>query len=873
MWERLVWSRVLCVAISSIATTEALPQTPTIGTEFREFAIRSEDAGAAIRDFGRQTGIGISGDWNSLQGVKFAAVQGRLSIDEALHRLLAGTGLTYAYISERSVVIIAGHPLDHSPSSQEVPQANDPNESGKLNEIVVSAQRRAENRQDVPISAQVIKGDDLAAKNLNSLNEVSGIVPSVHIGSNSRSANLYIRGIGSGESQTFSQSVAVFSDDVYHGRARMSGATFLDIDQIEILKGPQSIFFGNNAIAGSINIISNRPSNNFDLSARNLYGEHGQYAAETAISGPLNDVLSSRLAATANGTGGWLNNQSTGRKVPAENNVAGRITFLLKPNENFDGTWKIEGGRNRNVGALALQDVECPPPPPFSATGFCKIAIGLKTPMGINNEAIAQNSGQENLLNTSESVLTFNYRQWDHTFTSVSGYYAYNYNENEDTDGTPLKLFNIQAPESYHQFSEELRVASAINGPSQYLAGVYFHTDNLSFSHKNSYFFLTPTLEASPALTPLAPYLPLGQVINFSEPERTYSIFGSATWRASDRVTLGAGIRASRITEAYDWNLYYGTASEAYGGIAPLPGPQAALAKTFANTVGLGNPNTLSGSRADQALMPSARIQYAIDPNAMAYATFNRGSKGGGYNGSDTTGAAKNLPFSPEHVNAYELGLKNELLNHRVLLNVDIFRSDYTDLQTATNIGTPSGSIESLVRNAASSRSQGAEVETAWLITNKLQLSAEVTYDDARYIRYPHVGPTQLQQYLGLESQDLSGRPTEFAPRWDGSLTGSYTLRFPPGYQLTSIITGIFSSAYFLTGNDDPTVTQGDYLRLDASISLETVDQRWTIDVLGKNLTDRSILTFGIPWPTAAGSVWLQKEEPRNIALQVRFHW
>jgi len=152
-------------------------------------------------------------------------------------------------------------------------------------------------------------------------------------------------------------------------------------------------------------------------------------------------------------------------------------------------------------------------------------------------------------------------------------------------------------------------------------------------------------------------------------------------------------------------------------------------------------------------------------------------------------------------------------------------------------------------------------------------VSTNVTYDNTRYVSYPDVSPTQLQQQLGQKVQDLSGHPTEFAPDWSGTLTAGYTANLQRNIRLTSSLSGIFSSSYFLTGNNDPTVQQGAYVRLDARLSLETADERWALDVIGKNLTSQDIRTFGIIWPTSQGSTWLQKEEPRNVAVQLRFHW
>jgi iron complex outermembrane receptor protein len=271
--------------------------------------------------------------------------------------------------------------------------------------------------------------------------------------------------------------------------------------------------------------------------------------------------------------------------------------------------------------------------------------------------------------------------------------------------------------------------------------------------------------------------------------------------------------------------------------------------------------------------MPSIKVQYKIDPSAMGYLSYAGGFKAGGFNGADNTGVASNLAYGPEHVNAYEAGIKSTWLDNRVLVNFDVFLSDYTDLQVSTNLATPEGTFVSLVKNAASSRSQGAELEAQWVVSRQLRLTAEVTYLDAYYISYPNVSATQLQQLHGLSTQDLSGQPTEFAPKWSGNVSGTYTMALPSDYTFTTEITGLFSSPYFLSGTDDPTVQQSSYQRLDARLSLESTGGRWAFDVIGKNLTDQTIQTFAAPYTLSPGSVYATKQSTRSLAAQVRFKW
>lgn len=741
-------------------------------------------------------------------------------------------------------------------------------DAGTLGEVVVTAQRREENIQDVPVAAAVVSGLTLEQQNINSLSALTETTPGVHIESHPRSGDLYIRGIGSGENQSFDQSVGTFVDDIYHGRARTIAGIFLDLDRIEVLKGPQSTFFGNHAIAGAINIVTKKPGDTYEGYARALYGQYQQYGAEAAAGGPINDWLGLRVAATVNGFGGWIKNVNTGKEEPRQNNTAARATVVAKPGNDLDITLKLEGNVDRQMSTTYYQLSGCPPAAPFPSVGFCSAALAERLPTGLDTEENAKKPGDGARLAENEYVLTANYHRWDQTFTSVTGYYNYHFHLDIDGDLTPNPLLTAEAPERYDQFSQEFRITSPASQTIEYLAGAYLQTDSLHFEQGFSYFFLSPTISGAPALAPLRPYLPLGQVTLFDQREHRYAVFGSATWNISDRWKLTGGLRGSRVDKSYTWDAFFGKSTQVFGGITSLPAPLQPLA----GAVGIGKAGLLAGSRRDKVTLPSARLQYKIDPEVMAYFSYSKGSKAGGFNGADNSGVASDLPYQPEHVNAFEVGLKSEWFDDRFLLNLAAFRANYTDLQVAVNIAT-NGGVRSLVQNAGSSESEGVELQVEWVATKELRLSLGIAYDDAHYVSYPNVTATQLQQLEGFASQDLSGRPTAFAPLWSGNLTGSYRASLPGGFHLTTMVITYFTSSYFLDGTDDPTVAQGAYTRLDGRLSLESPDGHWALDLIGKNLTDRDILTFAQAFPLSLGSTGVQKLEPRNGAVQIQYRW
>ena len=738
----------------------------------------------------------------------------------------------------------------------------------QVEELIVTARLREENLQEVPLSAVIIGEQLRTSQNLQSLGDLSRTIPSVHIGNNGRSNDLYIRGIGSGINSSFDQSVGTFIDGIYHGRSRFTAATFLDLDRVEILKGPQSTFFGNNSIAGAFNIVTAKPTREFEASTRALYGDDGLYTVEAGASGPLGDQFALRGALTFNGQDGWLENLGAGPDAPKEDNAGARFSLLYAPSNSLDVTLKAEGSRNKNKGAIPNQIVNCPPPAPFPVAGFCGVALRTGVPIGLDANQTATNDGQEITLNTVESVLNVNYYRDGHTFTSISGYYNYQYNLNLDPDATPMLLFSAQVPERYHQASQEFRVVSSSDQFISYLAGVYYQTGELNNRQDSSFYFLSPNVSAAPPLAPLVPLLPLGQTIGFNQEEDNYSVFASLTFNFTENLKFSPGVRGTRVKKDFAGTLFYGTATQQYGGIVPLPQNLQGLA----GALNLGVPYARTLTRTDDAVQPSASIQYTLNEDSMVYGSYTRGFKAGGFNAADTTGLAVNQPYDPEYVNAFEIGYKSKFLDNRLLFNIDVFRSDYDDLQVAALTPNAAGTFTSSVQNAAESRSQGVELEGQFILNRLFRIGAQATYLDAYYVSYPNASPTALQQQNRQLTQDLSDRPTQFAPDTSASVTVAFTPMLG-SYQLTTEVRGFVSSNFYLSAQDDDLLRQDSYTRLDARISLEQPGKGWGVDIVGKNLTDENILVLATPMATSNGGSLQQKEQPRNVAIQGRYRW
>ena len=767
-------------------------------------------------------------------------------------------------------------------------------------DIVVTAQRRTERLQDVPVSVEVVGSEALKGQNLTSLESISEISPSVHIGTGNLSDQLYIRGIGAGGNPSFDQAVGTFIDDIYHGRSRTSSATFLDLDQIEILKGPQSTFFGNNAIAGAFNITTKAPSFTAGGTARLLYGSYGERVAEVAMGGPLTDKLAIRAVLHYDGMDGWLNEVSDNRKIPEQDNFAGRLSLVYKPTDRLEIKLKVEASSNKQNG-IPYQGDECPPPAPFSPSGFCAVGLsqGLGPDFNLNSTNNTQSPGQFIKLNTQEYVGTINYDLSGHTLTSVTGYQRFTYNQNLDVDNIPSQQIISYLPEDYSQFSQEVRLTSPSNQKIEYLVGGYFQTDKLDSSRIQIFPYLNPTINSLPPLAALVPYLPIGQDVAFTQHEQSYALFGSATWNVTSSLKITGGIRATWVHKSIDSLVVYGAGS-ANGDLAPLPGTLNALPALptglqllAGKSLGAGTAGTVSLARTDRAVLPSANVQYFFTPDVQVYGRYARGFLAGGFNGQETSGDPSTVPFSPESVNSYEIGLKTELLDRRLTFNLDGFISNYSNLQVTQSLQRAVGS-RSFVTNAAGATSRGVELESQFRPTPNFRLSAGVTYLDAHFVSYPNVALTALGTFCHTAAnvgnatciasfggngdpgatRDLAGQQTPFSPKWSGNVSAEYGLNIG-SIRLTPAVSGIFSSSYFPSGTtlNEPLMQQGSYFRVDARLKVTKMGSGWSLDIIGKNLNNINVETGAVGWPSSNGSFVKIKEEPRNIAGQIRLDW
>ncbi|WP_070157887.1 TonB-dependent receptor [Sphingobium phenoxybenzoativorans] len=460
-----------------------------------------------------------------------------------------------------------------------------------VEDIVVTAQRRSQSLQDVPISVAVATGDALRSNNVLTLGDLTSRINNVKVNVGGASDVLTVRGVGSGTNAGFEQSVGTFLDGIYLGRSRATRLGFLDIERIEILKGPQSTFFGNNTIAGALSVTSAKPTSTFEGYANLAYAPtDGEYVAEGVVSGPLTNNLSARVAAKFTGMDGFVLNTRTGNKGPDNSDKQGRIALRWDGSDDLQVDFRVDGAQLRDQNQYNFEVLNCPNPDFGTPTGACAQSIREGT---ADNRldyvtAVGPSSFDYDMVN---SGLTISKEFGESTLTSTTGVFHHKLRQLVQAStgaGVAALGRNDAFPqvqlENYDAYSQELRFQSPTDRWFSYAVGAYFeHNDLKSSSFRASY---NSNVAASPLLAGLVPAnTPFVQSINVHQKQTTLSGFAALTVKPVNMIEVNLGGRFSRVKKTADRSSVVGT-----GGQAPDQQFSAfsdAVAEIFAANFGL----------------------------------------------------------------------------------------------------------------------------------------------------------------------------------------------------------------------------------------------------------------------------------------------
>ncbi len=721
-----------------------------------------------------------------------------------------------------------------------------------LDEIVVTAQKREQSLSDVPLSVTALDGGRLRDGGIENLSDLSEYAPNFKLVDSGLIPNIYMRGVGSGSNQGFELSVGIFADGIHLGRPHQTRAAFLDVERVEVLRGPQSILFGKNTVAGALNIVSARPGDHFESRlSLNQDLERADRELEGMLSTPLGEDLGVRLAVRGRERQGELRNLLLQRDEPGVDESAARVTIDWLAGGWLDSSLKLEHSRLEQRGRR------------FQITdpGALTRCTGEDVQLDRNKVTDAREAAA---IDSAGLTLNLQADAGPGTLNLTTGYNGFESRDLFDADSSSLDTLALFGAERFRQFSQEIRLGDLNWRWAEFTLGAFYQGSRLDFYEFGPTKARAGALGDSPSCDANLSVLAAADLErDFGIDSRAWSAFAQVTLHFGDswRSTLGLRLVDERKDGFRQFYIYQpGTRDPAD------PVTLAALDQLLINE------HDLEGRRQVRNLLPSLNLQYALADEGMLYAAFNRGAKSGSFdarnnNGNeDEQGGATRFEFEDELADAWELGMKLPLAGGSAELNAALFLVDYKDMQVSVYDGVAGFTVT----NAGSARTSGLEIDGRWRLSQGLLLSASAAYLDFVWRDYVD-GPC----YFGAPNEDpdtgtcdLTGRQNQQTPRWTASVSGRYLWSLSGALGLALNLDLNYRDRHFTSGDLDPRGIQPALLRVNARIELAPADGRWSVALLGRNLGDE--LSYGIGAPTAldVGGYRVATEPLRSVAVQ-----
>lgn len=757
--------------------------------------------------------------------------------------------------------------------------------AGGLQDIVVTARKRAESAQNVPAAITAISAATIQQRDLTSLERIAAATPELAIGRNATGsgAQLTLRGVGSNSlSIGTEQSIAVILDGVYYGQGRTINEGFFDLGGIEILKGPQSLFYGKNATAGVISITTAGPTKEFTAMARAGYEFNARTVyTEDVVSGPITDTLGFRLAVRASKDFGSLfdqyaspityNTRDTPTRTtiapntahtagishddgPNQREILTRATLRWEPTNRLRVTLKGSYSLNKTApGTWNYATYACQGGTSTTTPGTpCRRTFGayinnLPADIAAQTRYFHADGVNFNTYRSFSGTGTIDYDMGPVSFTSVNNY---NQNRNHwanDIDYQSSPTVNIWGAEvsRFHAFSSENRLLSHFDSPINFLLGGYYQSTKLNFDqvvvHNNSENSSAP-----------AGYRYVSYAKSSYTKGETLSAYGQLIWKILPKLEATAGVRY--IHETKD-SLFV----QPYANPRFTPDPAAGVIGTYAVNQPLAANQTFNN------WSPEATLTWKPTRDITIFGAYKTAYKSGGFSNSSIQGPLTTIDFftfGPEKAKGFEAGIKTMLFDNQLRFNIDLYTYKYTDLQV-TYLDSASLSYNSI--NAGSVRSKGVEIEAEYAprAMPELTLRGTVAYNKARYgngiapcyggqsisagclpnlLAAPRTLPSG-QLLAGTPGQNLKGTPTSDAPLWTASLGATYDRGIGGNWKLGVSVDGRYSASYLPSAFGSPLSRQPKYINLDASVRLHTQNDKWELAVIAKNLTNQFVVT------------------------------
>jgi iron complex outermembrane receptor protein len=688
-----------------------------------------------------------------------------------------------------------------------------------LEEVITTARKRSEPLQDTPVASTVIGGRDLDFKFHGDLKTLPFPAPNVNIAGVSAFSNavsVAIRGISNSDiDSTVDPPVGVFIDGVYMARPVASSMDLFDVEQIEVLRGPQGTLFGRNTSAGALQIRTRRPSGEFGVRGKINAGEYGRVDLRGVVDFPISDTIAAKISVMSMKMDGFFESAINGDDLGEEDIIAIRPMIQFNPTDDLEIV--LIGEYHRNKSEPRPQQNQSPPSRLLCVLhGFCGFDFGDGDEFTV--ESIDVGSIDAEIWGLTAEV---NYTVDTGVFTFIGNYRDTDEEVIYDPDAVLYPMFLVDRDQPHNQYSAEFRFQSTGSDKFDYVAGIYYFHQEYDLVRHTSLAVVAPP--------------PFTLISITGQDHDAWSVFGELNYHVSDDLTLTFGARYS--DEEKD---FY---QQPFG--IPAAGARIDQNESWSN------------------FGPKFGINYQWNADLMTYFTFTKGFKSGGFNGRCGQTATCLLNFDPEEVDGYEFGIKADWLNNRLRTNIAIFYSEYEDMQRGAIVPLPPGAAnpqETVTDNAAGATLMGIEFEMSALIGNNLKIDVAVGVLDAEYDAFcadidgagafdstptsdcggSVTQTTNLDNPGGpgayLVDADRSAFDLARAPELNYSINATYELPLSNGGNV------VFNASY-LWVDDMFTDSSENSLRedtdlLDASISYEAPDGKYRVSLYGKNLSD-----------------------------------
>ncbi|MBD2858564.1 TonB-dependent receptor [Spongiibacter sp. KMU-158] len=796
--------------------------------------------------------------------------------------------------------------------------------AAKLEEVVVTAQMREQSLQDVPVSVSAIGGEKMMEAGINRMEDLQAYVPNLTVTESGISTDIYIRGIGTGMNQGFEQSVGMYVDGIYYGRAQLARAPFLDLARVEVLRGPQNILQGKNSIAGAINIITASPDGEVDGMASFLYEpEMDEKVLDLMYSTPLTDTFGIRVAARLREYGGFMENLFDGSTGPAYDQGTFRVKTYWDATDQTSITTKLELGSFDSVGRQAeiFNDQPSTSANPVLAgrtqaeildRSYIPGILDLDVHDSVRNnyqDFKTSSNGNSSENDTRNITINVTHNNEDgHTFTSITGLMAYEYNDLCDCDSTSAELFKFLMHEDYKQFSQEFRWLSPSGERVEFIGGLYFQYNDLLFEDKlvqdsNQVVDLINAADLyegggwgdidplTLALDPreLAGIGDAGNAISdiagprkFTSETKIASAFLQSTINIQDALRLTLGGRLTYEEKTGDRHL---TITDLDGNELPIGEVDTVAAIVFAM-----ERHHLKGERSETQFAPLINLQWDFSPEGMMYATASQGYKAGGYDArsnatpdleltprnpnavvANQTVLAGTFEYGEEKATSYELGIKTGLLDGAAELNMAVFYTIYNDLQISLFDGT----IGFQVGNAKEAINQGIEIDGRWQITDYFSIGGALALLDFEFTDFTNgqCRQDQVPDAPNGRDCDYTGLSNQYVSDWSGTIMSGFVAPISDTLAIGLALDFVFTDSYNPSSNLDPRVEQDGFMKVNGKAGIGAIDHSWELSLVGKNLTDEVVMVYAADTPLAKTLFGTTShtgfyEPPRSVALQ-----